>query len=85
MRRSSVPVPLAAFRWAPTCAARCPSWTRTAARANVYQLSTSGALHPATGMGHRWHTNPQLRFVAGTWEAWTPVGRDLVRMRLEPR
>jgi len=51
---------------------------------NVYLLSDGGR-RIATGLGDEWYTNPQLAFIPGTWDAWALVGRDLARIRLDPR
>ncbi|MGW5155397.1 outer membrane protein assembly factor BamB family protein [Nonomuraea wenchangensis] len=51
---------------------------------NAYELGTEAKLL-ATGLGDEWHTNPQLQFEPGTYNAWTIVGRDLARVRLDPR
>jgi outer membrane protein assembly factor BamB len=51
---------------------------------SVYLLSDGGR-RTATGLGDEWYTNPQLAFIPGTWDAWALVGRDLARIRLDPR
>lgn len=51
---------------------------------NVYELSTEAKL-VATGLGDEWYTNPQLAFEPGSWYAWALVGRNLARIRLDPR
>ncbi|NUT35122.1 MAG: PQQ-like beta-propeller repeat protein [Hamadaea sp.] len=50
----------------------------------VHLLDTSATLM-ASGLGDEWYTNPQLAFIPGTWDAWALVGRDLARIRLDPR
>lgn len=51
---------------------------------NAYELgATEKPL--ATGLGDEWYTNPQLHFEPGSWRAWALVGRDLARIRLDPR
>ncbi|MEV4217766.1 PQQ-binding-like beta-propeller repeat protein [Nonomuraea sp. NPDC049725] len=53
---------------------------------NAYELDAGrGATLLATGLGDEWHTNPQLHFEPGSWNAWAIVGRDLARVRLDPR
>ncbi|MGP3935226.1 outer membrane protein assembly factor BamB family protein [Nonomuraea sp. KM88] len=53
---------------------------------NAYELDAErGARLLATGMGDEWHTNPQLHFEPGSWNAWAIAGRDLARIRLDPR
>ncbi|MDA0633907.1 PQQ-binding-like beta-propeller repeat protein [Nonomuraea sp. MCN248] len=53
---------------------------------NAYELDAErGATLLATGMGDEWFTNPQLHFEPGSWNAWAIVGRDLARLRLDPR
>ncbi|MFC4113660.1 PQQ-binding-like beta-propeller repeat protein [Nonomuraea zeae] len=51
---------------------------------NAYELGTTEKLL-ATGLGDEWYTNPQLHFEPGSWRAWALVGRDLARIRLDPR
>ncbi|WP_336205659.1 hypothetical protein [Nonomuraea sp. LPB2021202275-12-8] len=54
---------------------------------NAYELGADvegGARPLATGLGDEWHTNPQLHFEPGSWNAWALVGRDLARIRLDP-
>ncbi|MFD0689110.1 outer membrane protein assembly factor BamB family protein [Actinomadura fibrosa] len=51
---------------------------------NVYALHTEAKLL-ATGLGDEWYTNPQLAFEPGSWNAWALIGRDLARIRLDPR
>ena len=51
---------------------------------NVHVLGTEAKL-VATGLGDEWYTNPQLAFEPGSWDAWALVGRDLARIRLDPR
>ncbi|WP_242454266.1 PQQ-binding-like beta-propeller repeat protein [Bailinhaonella thermotolerans] len=50
---------------------------------NAYELNTE-AKPLATGLGDDWYTNPQLHFEPGTWTAWTLIGRNLARVRLNP-
>lgn len=50
----------------------------------VHLLGTSATLL-ASGLGDEWYTNPQLAFIPGSWDAWALVGRDLARIRLDPR
>lgn len=53
---------------------------------NAYELDAErGATLLATGLGDEWHTNPQLHFEPGSWHAWAIAGRDLARIRLDPR
>ncbi|GAB2930831.1 PQQ-binding-like beta-propeller repeat protein [Nonomuraea fastidiosa] len=51
---------------------------------NAYELGNEAKLR-ATGLGDEWYTNPQLHFEPGSWWAWALVGRDLARIRLDPR
>lgn len=51
---------------------------------NAYELGEEAKLL-ATGLGDEWYTNPQLHFEPGSWRAWALVGRDLARIRLDPR
>ncbi|MFI7054938.1 hypothetical protein ACIBLB_23005 [Streptosporangium canum] len=51
---------------------------------NAYELGSQAKLL-ATGLGDEWHTNPQLQFEPGSFDAWTIVGRDLAKVRLDPR
>ncbi|MFI6908787.1 hypothetical protein ACIBKY_46520 [Nonomuraea sp. NPDC050394] len=51
---------------------------------NAYELGPQPKLL-ATGLGDEWHTNPQLQFEPGSFNAWTIVGRDLAKVRLDPR
>ncbi|MGW4470411.1 PQQ-binding-like beta-propeller repeat protein [Nonomuraea sp. NPDC004354] len=51
---------------------------------NAYVLDTRAGLL-ATGLGDEWYTNPQLHFEPGSWEAWALSGRELARVRLDPR
>ncbi|WP_049562842.1 outer membrane protein assembly factor BamB family protein [Nonomuraea sp. SBT364] len=52
---------------------------------NAYELDAGrGATLLATGLGDEWHTNPQLHFEPGSWNAWAIAGRDLARIRLDP-
>ncbi|MFC5826241.1 hypothetical protein [Nonomuraea insulae] len=51
---------------------------------NAYELGATEKLL-ATGLGDEWYTNPQLHFEPGSWRAWALVGRDLARIRLDPR
>lgn len=51
---------------------------------NVHELSGTEAKLIATGLGDEWYTNPQLAFEPGSWTAWTLVGRELARIRLNP-
>ncbi|WP_431911544.1 PQQ-binding-like beta-propeller repeat protein [Nonomuraea jabiensis] len=51
---------------------------------NAYELGAEAKLL-ATGLGDEWYTNPQLHFEPGSWRAWGLVGRDLARIRLDPR
>ncbi|GAA3539071.1 hypothetical protein GCM10022419_018850 [Nonomuraea rosea] len=51
---------------------------------NAYELGTTEKLL-ATGLGDEWYTNPQLHFEPGSWRAWALAGRDLARIRLDPR
>ncbi|MFI6532722.1 PQQ-binding-like beta-propeller repeat protein [Nonomuraea sp. NPDC050547] len=51
---------------------------------NAYELGSEARLL-ATGLGDEWHTNPQLQFEPGSFNAWTIVGRDLAKVRLDPR
>ncbi|NUO55171.1 MAG: PQQ-like beta-propeller repeat protein [Hamadaea sp.] len=50
----------------------------------VHLLGTTSATKLASGLGMEWYTNPQLAFEPGSWDAWTLVGRDLARVRLDP-
>ncbi|UUS34420.1 MULTISPECIES: PQQ-binding-like beta-propeller repeat protein [Streptomyces] len=53
---------------------------------NVFLLGP-GLAEPrklATGLGDEWHTDPQLAFEPAGWHAWTLVGRQLARLRLDP-
>jgi hypothetical protein len=50
----------------------------------AYLLGTSSATKLASGLGMEWYTNPQLAFEPGSWNAWTLVGRDLAKVRLDP-
>ncbi|MEU0565471.1 PQQ-binding-like beta-propeller repeat protein [Nonomuraea sp. NPDC005983] len=50
---------------------------------NAYELG-SEAKQLATGLGDEWYTNPQLHFEPGSFNAWTLVGRDLAKVRLDP-
>jgi len=53
---------------------------------NAYELDAErGATLLATGLGDEWFTNPQVHFEPGSWNAWAIVGRDLARIRLDPR
>jgi outer membrane protein assembly factor BamB len=38
----------------------------------------------ARNLGNQWYTNPQLAFEPTGWKAWSLVGRDLARLRLDP-
>ncbi|MGV9598688.1 outer membrane protein assembly factor BamB family protein [Streptosporangium sandarakinum] len=51
---------------------------------NAYELGSTAKLL-ATGLGDEWYTNPQLHFAPGSWDAWTLIGRDLAKVRLDPR
>ncbi|MFD9948125.1 PQQ-binding-like beta-propeller repeat protein [Nonomuraea sp. NPDC059023] len=51
---------------------------------NAYELGSEAKLL-ATGLGDEWHTNPQLQFEPGSFNAWTIVGRNLAKVRLDPR
>ncbi|MFC7586193.1 hypothetical protein ACFQYP_22445 [Nonomuraea antimicrobica] len=51
---------------------------------NAYELGAEARLL-ATGLGDEWYTNPQAHFEPGSWRAWTLAGRDLARVRLDPR
>ncbi|WP_188187362.1 PQQ-binding-like beta-propeller repeat protein [Nonomuraea sp. SYSU D8015] len=51
---------------------------------NAYELGAEAKLL-ATGLGDEWYTNPQLHFEPGSWRAWALAGRDLARIRLDPR
>jgi outer membrane protein assembly factor BamB len=52
---------------------------------NAYELDVEGGARLlATGLGDEWHTNPQLHFEPGSWNAWGLAGRDLARIRLDP-
>ncbi|WP_049562844.1 PQQ-binding-like beta-propeller repeat protein [Nonomuraea sp. SBT364] len=51
---------------------------------NAYELGEEAKLL-ATGLGDEWYTNPQLHFEPGSWYAWALAGRDLARIRLDPR
>ncbi len=51
---------------------------------NAYVLGTEAKLL-ATGLGDEWYTNPQLHFEPGSWRAWALSGRELARIRLDPR
>jgi outer membrane protein assembly factor BamB len=51
---------------------------------NAYELGTEAKLL-AAGLGDEWYTNPQLHFEPRSWRAWALVGRDLARVRLDPR
>ncbi|MEU8302892.1 hypothetical protein AB0C84_04960 [Actinomadura sp. NPDC048955] len=51
---------------------------------NVHVLGTEAKL-VATGLGDEWYTDPQLAFEPGSWNAWALIGRDLARIRLDPR
>ncbi|GAA4069489.1 PQQ-binding-like beta-propeller repeat protein [Nonomuraea soli] len=50
---------------------------------NAYELGEEARLL-ATGLGDEWHTAPQLQFEPGSWNAWTIIGRDLAKVRLDP-
>ncbi|WP_240506246.1 PQQ-binding-like beta-propeller repeat protein [Thermoactinospora rubra] len=51
---------------------------------NAYELGEEARLR-ATGLGDEWYTNPQLHFEPGSFDAWTLIGRDLAKVRLDPR
>ncbi|MDL4775397.1 hypothetical protein [Actinomadura xylanilytica] len=51
---------------------------------NVHVLGTE-AEPVATGLGDEWYTDPQLAFEPGSWDAWALVGRELAKIRLDPR